>query len=212
MAPQDRAHAHRARFARGVERAAAQRRVAVISETAPDRHHLAVRGRVMIRPPQIAPARNDRAVAHSTAPKGKSAWRASSSAMRMNRTSSAEAGAAACACAPVGATAAAASPARTKRRLGAAIASRHAQCLCMSTPRQALDDKLAARELFPRAAMLSCDKRLRLASAMTPRLKRYRPAVIFAMLAAGASANPARAADIVLKAPAPMAAPGTCLA
>ena len=35
---------------------------------------------------------------------------------------------------------------------------------------------------------------------MTPRSTRYRPAVIFAMLAAGASANPARAADIVLPA------------
>src|SRR5262249_58733910 len=61
------------------------------------------------------------------------------------------------------------------------------------------------RELIPRASMLSCDKRLRLASAMTLRLKRYRPAVIFAMLAAGASANPARAADIVLKDAASMA-------
>ena len=40
---------------------------------------------------------------------------------------------------------------------------------------------------------------------MTPRLTRYRPAVIFAMLAAGASANPARAADIVLKDAASMA-------
>ena len=40
---------------------------------------------------------------------------------------------------------------------------------------------------------------------MTPRLTRYRPAVIFAMLAAGASANPARAADIVLKDAAAMA-------
>jgi serine-type D-Ala-D-Ala carboxypeptidase/endopeptidase len=34
---------------------------------------------------------------------------------------------------------------------------------------------------------------------MTPRLNRYRPAVIFALLAAGASANPARGGDIVLK-------------
>ena len=40
---------------------------------------------------------------------------------------------------------------------------------------------------------------------MTPRSTRYRPAVIFAMLAAGASANPARAADIVLKDAASMA-------
>ena len=40
---------------------------------------------------------------------------------------------------------------------------------------------------------------------MTPRLNRYRPAVIFAMLAAGASANPARADDIVLKDAASMA-------
>src|SRR5262249_62326442 len=44
-----------------------------------------------------------------------------------------------------------------------------------------------------------------LASAMTPRWNRYRPAVIFAMLAAGASANPARADDIVLKDAASMA-------
>src|SRR5262249_4101621 len=44
-----------------------------------------------------------------------------------------------------------------------------------------------------------------LASAMTPRLNRYRPAVIFAMLAAGASANPAQSADIVLKDAASMA-------
>src|SRR5262249_56294241 len=44
-----------------------------------------------------------------------------------------------------------------------------------------------------------------LARAMTPRLHRYRPAVIFAMLAAGAPANPARAADIVLKDAASMA-------
>jgi D-alanyl-D-alanine-carboxypeptidase/D-alanyl-D-alanine-endopeptidase len=40
---------------------------------------------------------------------------------------------------------------------------------------------------------------------MTPRSTRYRPAVIFAMFAAGASANPARAADIVLKDAASMA-------
>src|SRR5258707_9733225 len=40
---------------------------------------------------------------------------------------------------------------------------------------------------------------------MTPRSTRYRPAVIFAMLAAGASANPARADDIVLKDAASMA-------
>src|SRR5262249_56071920 len=53
--------------------------------------------------------------------------------------------------------------------------------------------------------MLSCEKRLRLASAMTSRLKRYRAAAIFAMLAAGTSANPARAADIVLKDAASMA-------
>src|SRR5438128_7444432 len=48
--------------------------------------------------------------------------------------------------------------------------------------------------------MLSCDKlppNRRV--PMTPRLNRYRPAVIFALLAAGASANPARAGDIVLK-------------
>src|SRR5262249_10083298 len=44
-----------------------------------------------------------------------------------------------------------------------------------------------------------------LASAMTPRWNRYRPAVIFAMLAAGASANPARADDVVLKDAASMA-------
>src|SRR5262249_406714 len=61
------------------------------------------------------------------------------------------------------------------------------------------------REPSPRASMLSCDNHPRLASAMTPRLKRYRPAVIFAMLAAGASANPAKAADIVLKDAASMA-------
>src|SRR6266481_814039 len=47
--------------------------------------------------------------------------------------------------------------------------------------------------------MLSCDKHPRLAGAMSPRSNRYRPAVIFAMLAAGASANPAKADDIVLK-------------
>src|SRR5262249_29629199 len=51
----------------------------------------------------------------------------------------------------------------------------------------------------------------RLASAMTPRLNRYRPAVIFAMLAAGAPANPARAADIVLKDAASMAGAGMWL-
>src|SRR3989475_9618811 len=54
--------------------------------------------------------------------------------------------------------------------------------------------------------MLSCDKlppNRRV--PMTPRSTRYRPAVIFAMLAAGASANPARAADIVLKDAASMA-------
>src|SRR5258708_15830879 len=54
--------------------------------------------------------------------------------------------------------------------------------------------------------MLSCDKlppNWRV--PMTPRLTRYRPAVIFAMLAAGASANPARADDIVLKDAASMA-------
>src|SRR6516164_2654539 len=69
--PEDGAHAHRAGFAGGVERAAAQRRVAVIGETAADRHHLAMRGRVMGRPPQITPARNDRAVAHDHRPEGK---------------------------------------------------------------------------------------------------------------------------------------------
>src|SRR5262249_39747803 len=58
-------------FAGGVERAAAQRRIAVIGETAPDRHHLAVRGRVMGRAPQIATARNDRAVAHDHRAEGK---------------------------------------------------------------------------------------------------------------------------------------------
>src|SRR5260370_7659184 len=48
--------------------------------------------------------------------------------------------------------------------------------------------------------MLSCDKLSpNRRVPMTPRVTRYRPAVIFAMLAAGASANPARAADIVLK-------------
>src|SRR5260370_7527293 len=54
--------------------------------------------------------------------------------------------------------------------------------------------------------MLSCDKLSpNRRVPMTPRLTRYRPAVIFAMLAAGASANPARAADIVLKDAASMA-------
>src|SRR5262249_60395415 len=64
------------------------------------------------------------------------------------------------------------------------------------------------REPSPRASMLSCDNHPRLASAMTPRLKRYRPAVIFAVLAAGASANPAKSADIVLKDAASMAGAG----
>src|SRR5262249_61207533 len=49
------------------------------------------------------------------------------------------------------------------------------------------------------------------ASAMTPRLNRYRPAVIFAMLAAGASADSARADDIVLKDAASMAGAGAWL-
>src|SRR5260370_22460299 len=54
--------------------------------------------------------------------------------------------------------------------------------------------------------MLSCDKLSpNRRVPMTPRVTRYRPAVIFAMLAAGASANPARAADIVLKDAASMA-------
>src|SRR5262249_5635682 len=61
------------------------------------------------------------------------------------------------------------------------------------------------RERSSRASMLSCDKHPRLASAMTPRLTRCRPAVIFAMPVAGAPANPARAADIVLKDAASMA-------
>ena len=64
MAPDDGAHAHRARFARGIERAAAQGRGAVIGQALPDRVHLAVGGRVAVRPPEIAPARNDRALAH----------------------------------------------------------------------------------------------------------------------------------------------------
>src|SRR5260370_4873057 len=54
--------------------------------------------------------------------------------------------------------------------------------------------------------MLSCDKlppNWRV--PMTPRSPRYRAAVIFAMLAAGASANPARADDIVIKDAASMA-------
>src|SRR5258707_11305682 len=69
------------------------------------------------------------------------------------------------------------------------------------THRQTCDAKLARRrERAPHHPMLSCDKlppNWRV--PMTPRSTRHRPAVIFAMLAAGASANPARADDIVLK-------------
>jgi hypothetical protein len=62
-----------------------------------------------------------------TAPKGKSACRASSIAMRMKRTSFALA-APLCACAPLREEAAQASPARKARRLGATIAQSQSQC------------------------------------------------------------------------------------
>jgi hypothetical protein len=62
-----------------------------------------------------------------TAPNGKSPCRASSSAMRMNRTSSLDAGAAACASAAAGTTALAAQAAMKERRLGATLARRQPQ-------------------------------------------------------------------------------------
>jgi hypothetical protein len=61
-----------------------------------------------------------------TAPNGKSAWRASSMAMRMKRTSSADAPSV-CACAAIGEMAAHARPARKERRLEAAVARWQAQ-------------------------------------------------------------------------------------
>src|SRR5262249_37770690 len=143
MAPEDRAHAHRTRFAGGVERAAAQRRAAVIGEAAPATISPCAVGSSVVRP-KLRPRAMTAPSRTITAPKGKSAWRASSSAMRMNRISSTEAGPPACACTPVGAMAAAASPARKKRLLGAWIARWHAQGLYMSTSRQALDHTLAA--------------------------------------------------------------------
>src|SRR5207302_8099185 len=71
MAPQDRAHAHRARFSRGVQRRALQRGAAMRGETAPDRNHLAVRGRIVLAAPQIAAARQNAAVAHDHGAKRK---------------------------------------------------------------------------------------------------------------------------------------------
>ena len=55
VTPEDRAHAHRARFARGVERRAAQHVGAALGEAAADRHHLAVRGRVASVRPRLRP-------------------------------------------------------------------------------------------------------------------------------------------------------------
>jgi hypothetical protein len=64
VAPQDRAHAHRTRFTRGVERRAAQRLGPMHGQTPADRHHLAMRGRVAVGAAEIAAARDDRAVTH----------------------------------------------------------------------------------------------------------------------------------------------------
>ncbi len=54
MAPRDRAHAHRAGFARGVGRAAAQCGAAVIGEAAADRRHFPMCGQVVIGLAEIA--------------------------------------------------------------------------------------------------------------------------------------------------------------
>ena len=94
VAPQDRAHAHRARFAGRVEGAAAQRTAAVLGDTVADRHHFAVGGRIAVGAAEIAAARQDFAVAHDHRAERKSALRASSSAMRMYFSSSAKTGAA----------------------------------------------------------------------------------------------------------------------
>jgi hypothetical protein len=71
MAPEDGAHTHRTGLAGGVKRAAAQRCASVIGETAPDRHHLPVRRRIAGRAPQVAAARDHRAIAHNHCAKGK---------------------------------------------------------------------------------------------------------------------------------------------
>jgi hypothetical protein len=55
---------HRARFAGRVKRGAMQRMSAMRCNDAPDRDHLAMRGRVMRRASEIAPARQHRAVAY----------------------------------------------------------------------------------------------------------------------------------------------------
>src|SRR3954471_22623280 len=55
---------HIAGFARRIERAAPQRVWTMIRQAAPDRDHFSVRGRIPGGAPEVAPARNDRAIPH----------------------------------------------------------------------------------------------------------------------------------------------------
>src|SRR5204862_881874 len=65
MAPQHCAHAHRARFSRGVQRRALQGTAAVLHQATPDGDHLAVSGRIVLAAPQIAATRNDAPTLHN---------------------------------------------------------------------------------------------------------------------------------------------------
>src|SRR6266540_2161655 len=56
VAPQDRPHAHRAWFAAGIERRASKRFAAVSDKAATDCNHFTMRGRIIVRWPEIAPA------------------------------------------------------------------------------------------------------------------------------------------------------------
>src|SRR5262245_46383207 len=81
-----------------------------------------------------------------TAPKGKSAWRASLSAIRMNRSSSTVDRSAAAAGSSVGTIAVQISPATTKRRLGYALRQRHA-----SDMQHLPDSRAESLDLIPAA-------------------------------------------------------------
>jgi len=63
-APQDRAHAHHARLAGSVERAALERGCSMIGEAAANRDHLPMRGRIAVGSSEIATACKNLAVPH----------------------------------------------------------------------------------------------------------------------------------------------------
>ena len=92
-APQNRAHAHRAGFPRGVDCRALKFRGGPFSDKLVYSHHLSVRRRIIVCFAEISPRGKNFAVAHEmTAPKGRSALAASAIAKRMKLSSSGRVG------------------------------------------------------------------------------------------------------------------------